>query len=215
MFFFNEGANIKCLINKTTLFLFKFSFFCCLLAYSFNNQFVSIMIVVLMGYMGSGKSTIGKKLATVLNYNFLDLDDYLINKEEASISEIFKTKGEIYFRKKETEYLKKLISSSENLVLALGGGTPCYGENIDVLTSHLKVALFYLKLSIPLLAERLFKEREKRPLINHLNSEDELLEFIGKHLFERVHYYNQAKYTISTDNKPQQAVVECILTHLI
>ncbi len=173
------------------------------------------MIVVLMGYMGSGKSTIGKELATVLNYSFLDLDDYLVEKEKASISEIFKTNGEIYFRKKETAYLKELISSSENLVLALGGGTPCYGKNIDVLTSHLNVALFYLKLSIPLLAERLFKEREKRPLISHLISEDQLLEFIGKHIFERVHYYNQAQYTISTDNKSQQAVLEDILMHLI
>ncbi len=168
-----------------------------------------------MGYMGSGKSTIGKELATVLNYSFLDLDDYLVDKEKASISEIFKTNGEIYFRKKETAYLKELISSSENLVLALGGGTPCYGKNIDVLTSHLNVSLFYLKLSIPLLAKRLFKEREKRPLISHLIYEDQLLEFIGKHIFERVHYYNQAQYTISTDNKSQQAVLEDILTHLI
>lgn len=168
-----------------------------------------------MGYMGSGKSTIGKGLATVLNYSFLDLDDYLVDKEKSSISEIFKTKGEIYFRKKETEYLKELINSSENLVLALGGGTPCYGENIDILTSHCNIALFYLKLSIPLLAKRLFKAREERPLISHLTSEDQLLEFIGKHLFERVHYYNQAQYTISSDNKAQQAVIEDILMHLI
>ena len=60
------------------------------------------MIVVLMGYMGSGKSTLGKELATVLNYDFLDLDAYIVEKEKASISDLFKTKGEIYFRKKET-----------------------------------------------------------------------------------------------------------------
>tara|TARA_R100001369_G_C3240104_1_gene153935 strand:+ start:119 stop:640 length:522 start_codon:yes stop_codon:yes gene_type:complete len=173
------------------------------------------MIVVLMGYMGSGKSTIGEELATVLNYSFLDLDDHLVDKEKASISEIFKAKGEIYFRNKETEYLKELVSSSENLVLALGGGTPCYGKNIDILTSHLNVTLFYLKLSIPFLAARLFKEREKRPLISHLNSEDQLLEFIGKHIFERVNYYNQAQYTIITDSKSKQGVLEDILMRLI
>ena len=173
------------------------------------------MIVVLMGYMGSGKSTVGEELATVLNYSFLDLDDYLVDKGKASISEIFKTRGEIYFRKKETEYLKELINSSENLVLALGGGTPCYGKNIDILTNNLNVALFYLKLSIPLLAARLFKEREKRPLISHLNNEDQLLEFIGKHIFERVNYYNQAQYTIKTDSKSQLAVLEDILMRLI
>ncbi len=173
------------------------------------------MIVVLMGYMGSGKSTIGKELATVLNYSFLDLDDYIIDKEKASISDIFKGKGEIYFRKKETEYLKELTDSSENLVLALGGGTPCYGKNIDVLTSNPNVELIYLKLSIPLLAERLFKERKKRPLISHINYEGDLLEFVGKHLFERIQYYSQAEYTVTTDNKSQQDVLENILTRLI
>lgn len=173
------------------------------------------MIVVLIGYMGSGKSTIGKELATLLNYKFLDLDDYISDNENASISEIFETKGEIYFRKKEAEYLRELTDASENLVLALGGGTPCYGKNIEILINNSSVTLFYLKLSIPLLAKRLFKEREKRPLISHLNSEDELLEFVGKHLFERVPYYSQAEYTITTDNKSQQDVLEAILTRLI
>ena len=168
-----------------------------------------------MGYMGSGKSTIGRELATVLNYSFLDLDDYIVEREMASIPDIFRTKGEIYFRKKETVCLKELIDSSENLVLALGGGTPCYGNNIDLLTSHPNVALFYLKLAIPLLTKRLFKAREKRPLISHLNSEDQLLEFIGKHIFERVQFYNQAQYIIKTDNKSRQAVIEAILSHLI
>jgi len=190
-------------------------FFCCLLAYRFNNQIVSIMIVVLMGYMGSGKSTIGKELATVLNFNFLDLDDYISDKENAAISEIFKTKGEIYFRKKETQYLKELIDTSHNLVLALGGGTPCYSNNIDVFTKNENVALVYLKLSIPLLAKRLFKEREKRPLISHINSEEALLEFIGKHLFERVQYYNQAEYIINTDDNTLKDVLEDILVNLI
>ena len=173
------------------------------------------MIVVLLGYMGSGKSSIGKELATVLNYSFLDLDDYISDQENASISELFETKGEIYFRKKETEYLKELTNSSENLILALGGGTPCYGNNIDVLTEHSDVTLFYLKLSIPLLSERLFKERKKRPLISHLNSQDELLEFIGKHLFERVQYYSQAQHTITTDHKTLQDVLEEVLVNLI
>ncbi len=173
------------------------------------------MIVVLMGYMGSGKSTIGKELATVLNYSFLDLDDYIVNREKASISDIFQAKGEIYFRRKESEYLKELVNSSQNLVLALGGGTPCYGKNIDLLTGNSDIALVYLKLSIPFLTKRLFEEREKRPLISHLKSEEELLEFVGKHLFERIQYYSQAQYTITTDNKNQEDVLEEILMRLI
>ncbi|WP_296385178.1 shikimate kinase [Winogradskyella sp.] len=84
-----------------------------------------------------------------------------------------------------------------------------------MLTTNSNVSLFYLKLSIPLLTNRLFKEREKRPLISHLNSEEELLEFVGKHLFERVQYYSKAEYTITTDNKSKQDVLEDILTRLI
>lgn len=173
------------------------------------------MIVVLMGYMGSGKSTIGKELATVLSYSFLDLDDYISDKENTTIPELFKAKGEIYFRKKETEYLNEVINDSENLVLALGGGTPCYGDNMSLLLSGLNVKLFYLKLSISNLEKRLFNEREKRPLISHLNTEEALLEFIGKHIFERVQYYNQAEFTITTDDKSQKEVLEEILVQLI
>jgi len=173
------------------------------------------MIVVLIGYMGSGKSTIGKELATLLNYHFLDLDDYISKKENQSIPEIFKIKGEIYFRKKETEYLKALINSSENTVLALGGGTPCYADNMSTLLTGVNLKLFYLKLSIPNLVDRLFKERKKRPLISHINTKDELQEFIGKHLFERVQYYNQATYKNNADNISKKEIIEAILTKLI
>ena len=173
------------------------------------------MIVVLMGYMGSGKSTVGKDLATVLNYDFLDLDAYISEKENSSISKIFKTKGEIYFRKKEAEYLKEVIDIQEDIVIALGGGTPCYGNNINRLIEDSKILSFYLKLSIPLLTKRLFKEREKRPLISHLDTEEKLIEFIGKHLFERTQYYNKAHYTINTDHKSKRDVTEAILMQLI
>lgn len=190
-------------------------FFCCEQTYGFNNQFVSVMIIVLIGYMGSGKSTIGKELATALKYSFLDLDAYISDKEEKSISEIFKTKGEIYFRKKETEYLTEILNSSKNLVLGLGGGTPCYGENMKLMVEHPNLKSFYLKLSIPLLTTRLFLERENRPLISSINSEDDLMEFIGKHLFERSHYYSQAQYTLNTDHKTPQEVLEELLVYLI
>jgi shikimate kinase len=173
------------------------------------------MIVVLMGYMGSGKSTIGKELATVLNYTFLDLDDYISEKEHQTIAQLFKTKGEIYFRKKETEYLKALVDTKKNMVLALGGGTPCYADNLNVLLSNLYIKLFYIKLSIPNLSERLFEERKKRPLISHLESKEALQEFIGKHLFERVQYYNQATFTIKADGKTQKEVLEDMLMQLI
>ncbi|WP_111683708.1 shikimate kinase [Winogradskyella tangerina] len=173
------------------------------------------MIVALMGYMGSGKSTIGKALATLLNYKFLDLDDYIAAQENASIPELFNKRGELYFRKKETEYLNEILNSNENCVLALGGGTPCYGRNLELLLDNEQVNLFYLKLSIPLLTNRLFKERSQRPLISHIQSEDDLMEFIGKHLFERTQYYNQAEHVVNTDHKTQQDILEELLMILI
>ncbi len=173
------------------------------------------MIVALMGYMGSGKSTIGKALSTLLNYKFLDIDDYISEMEQATISEIFNKKGEIYFRKKETSHLTEILKSKDNIVLALGGGTPCYGNNLNLLLEHLNVKLFYLKLSIPLLTKRLFQEKEHRPLISHLENEDELMEFIGKHIFERTQFYNQAEYIINTDNKTKQDLLEELLMTLI
>lgn len=173
------------------------------------------MIVALMGYMGSGKSTIGKNLATVLNYNFLDLDDYISKQENSSINDLFKNKGEIYFRKKEAYYLNDVLTSKDDIVLALGGGTPCYGNNITMLKQSEKVELFYLKMSIPQLTERLFEEKDSRPLISHLKTKEELTEFIGKHLFERTQYYNQAPNIILSDNKSIKELLEEIVKTLI
>jgi len=173
------------------------------------------MIVVLMGYMGSGKSTIGRELATILKYSFIDLDDYISEKENTSISTLFKKKGEIFFRKKEAKYLNEILSTSENVILSLGGGTPCYGNNINLMLDKAHLKLIYLKLSITLLAERLSKETNTRPLISHLNSSDELIEFIGKHLFERSHFYNKANYVINSDQKSKKDIVEEIIMQLV
>ena len=86
---------------------------------------------------------------------------------------------------------------------------------MNALINNPNIKSFYLKLSIPLLAKRLFLERENRPLISHLNTEEELIEFIGKHLFERSHYYSQAQFTINTDHKTQKEILEDLLVHLI
>ncbi|WP_034040760.1 shikimate kinase [Wocania ichthyoenteri] len=173
------------------------------------------MIIVLIGYMASGKSTLGKILAKTLNYSFIDLDDYIEEKENAEISDIFKLKGEIYFRKKETQYLNDILKSKAKLILSLGGGTPCYGNNMDVVLKHDDVVSIYLKASIPTLVSRLKNEKAKRPLIAHIKTDDLLSEFIGKHLFERSQFYNQAKKTISTDNKTGHEIIEDLLFQLL
>ncbi|NMH86440.1 shikimate kinase [Flavivirga algicola] len=172
------------------------------------------MIVVLIGYMASGKSTLGRILAKKLNYDFIDLDDYIEEKELLSISDIFKSKGEIYFRKVETVYLKELLEHKTKLVLSLGGGTPCYSNNMDLLRNLPHIKSIYLKASIPTLVTRLKKEKSKRPLIAHIETDELLTEFIGKHLFERSQFYSLSDVTITSDNKTEDDIIEELVLEL-
>ena len=167
-----------------------------------------------MGYMASGKTRIGKELAISLGYDFIDLDDHIEAKENSTVSKIFKTKGEIFFRKIESIYLKELLDKNTNIVLSLGGGTPCYGNNIKTIAKAKNVISFYLKASINTITERLNVEKEKRPLVSHLSSQEEILEFVGKHLFERSFFYEEADYTIKTDKKSVKNIVEDIVFKL-
>ena len=172
------------------------------------------MKIVLFGYMGSGKSTIGKHLAKVLEVEFLDLDLLIEQNEKASITEIFSDKGEIYFRKKEAEILKEILLSKDKYVLAVGGGTPCYGDSLQFINGADEIISIYLKCSLEILTERLFSEKNIRPLIAHLESKKDLNDFIRKHLFERSYYYNQAKLTIECNAKSVSEVVEYIIASL-
>ncbi|WP_297704609.1 shikimate kinase [uncultured Eudoraea sp.] len=164
------------------------------------------MKVVLIGYMGSGKTTVGKLLAEELNLEFVDLDDYIETRLSEKIAHLFATKGELFFRKKESALLNEILDDDRDLVIALGGGTPCYGVNMDTILQKTNL-VFYLRLSIASLIERLYKEKDHRPLIAHLKEED-LPEFIGKHLFERGVYYSRANYTVIGDNKDSELVKE-------
>uniref|UniRef100_UPI0040480EFE shikimate kinase n=1 Tax=Mariniflexile sp. TaxID=1979402 RepID=UPI0040480EFE len=166
------------------------------------------MILVLVGYMASGKSAIGRVLANKLNYRFIDLDDFIEESENSTVSDLFKLKGELHFRKLETHYLNELLHSQNNLVLALGGGTPCYGNNMDLILNADHVKSIYLKASIPTLIGRLKNEKSKRPLIAHIETEELLAEFIGKHLFERSQFYSLAQVTITTDHKSEKDIIE-------
>ena len=157
------------------------------------------MKIVLVGYMGSGKTTIGKILAKDLNIKFLDLDDYIEESESKSIKTIFEERGEIYFRKLEFQYLEQILALEQDFVLSTGGGTPCYGNNMKTILEA-SANVFYIKVSIAELVDRLANQKETRPLIKNINS-GELYEFIGKHLFERSFYYNQAFHTITADKK--------------
>ncbi|GGK24224.1 shikimate kinase [Yeosuana aromativorans] len=173
------------------------------------------MIIILIGYMASGKSTLGKLLAKKLHYKFIDLDDYIEHEEGMPVKDIFKKKGELYFRKAETTYLNNIINKENDVVLSVGGGTPCYGNNMDVILQVSHVKSFYLKASLSHLVDRLKTKKSKRPLLSHLKTEDELKEFIGKHLFERSPYYDRANYKILIDNKSKKEIIKELLNALI
>jgi len=156
--------------------------------------------------MGSGKSVIGQELAKKLYFPFIDLDDYIEKQEKLTISEIFSQKGEIHFRKIEHIYLNELLNSDDKFILSLGGGTPCYAGNIDAILNADKSVSLYLQTSIKVLVERLIEGKTKRPLIANL-SDDQINEFVAKHLFERRFYYEQAHKTIKTDSKSLEEIV--------
>ena len=162
--------------------------------------------------MGSGKTLVSKELSVLNNFKIFDLDTEISKQNNRSITEIFKEKGEIFFRKTEKEVLEKIISTEKNIILSLGGGTPCYYNNIDSINE--KTISVFLKTNVKNLAQRLSSEKDKRPLIQNISNED-LPEFIAKHLFERNPFYNQAKITINTDNLSAREIAEEILTQII
>ena len=163
------------------------------------------MIISLIGYMGSGKSHISKVLSQKLHLKLIDLDKEISLKNNLSIPEIFKQKGEIYFRKQERALLEEVLATSENCILSLGGGTPAYYNNMELITNSSES--IFLRTSVKTLTERLLKQKQKRPLIA-LQKDEDLPEFIAKHLFERNFYYSQAKFTIDTDGKGPEQIAD-------
>lgn len=162
--------------------------------------------------MGSGKSTIAQKLSKITNIPFLDLDICIEERAKKSINSIFEEHGEIYFRKLEHQIFLELLQSSEKSIIGLGGGTPCYANNHELLKRE-DVISIYLKASIDTLYNRLVHNKSKRPLIASMN-EDEMREFIAKHLFDRSFYYNQAQNKVSVDGKTADETVQDILALL-
>ena len=157
--------------------------------------------------MGSGKSTTGKDLAKTLGYEFVDLDQYIESKYELAVTDIFKKFGELGFRKREREALHEVLQKT-NLVLSLGGGTPVYYDNMDVINKNSES--IYLRVQLPQLVKRLESKKHTRPLIAHIPDED-LMEFVAKHLFERNPFYSQAKHTIAIGTQSASEVLNQIM----
>ncbi|MCD6347372.1 MAG: shikimate kinase [Bacteroidales bacterium] len=153
--------------------------------------------LAIMGFMGSGKSTLGRELARVWDYEFIDLDHYLVTKTGLTIPRIFELSGESGFREKERKVLIEVLNNHDKTIIALGGGTPCYSDNMQIIKSHSKT--LYLKLSANELSTRLSHSPNPRPLIKG-KTLPELNQYILNELTEREEYYNQADITIESDN---------------
>lgn len=152
--------------------------------------------IFLIGYMGSGKSTVGKKLASKLKYNFIDVDATIEDLTSKTVAEIFKDEGEGAFRQLEHSILLSL-SARTNTVIATGGGAPCFYDNIDLMNTH--GITVYLKMHPKSLAERIIASKTERPLIQYVSNTD-LPVFIAQHLKEREGFYNKAHLKIQGES---------------
>ncbi|HOU27358.1 MAG TPA: shikimate kinase [Paludibacteraceae bacterium] len=149
--------------------------------------------IFLVGFMGTGKTTFGKKLSQKIHFSFIDTDLYIENNFHKTINEIFAEKGEEGFRTIETKILAE-IAEIENVVIATGGGTPCFNNNMALMNS--KGLTIYLETPTPDIAQRLITGKTKRPLLKDKTSE-EIVEFIEEILPKRSTYYKKADLTIN------------------
>lgn len=166
------------------------------------------MIISLLGYMGSGKSHVSKNLSKKLNFPLIDLDQKISEEHQLSIPEIFQNKGEIFFRKEEKRILESILNERSNVILSLGGGTPVYYNNMDLINQFSKS--IFLRASVKTLTERVMLQKNSRPLIARLEDND-IPEFIAKHLFERNPFYGKSHFTIDTDSKTASEISDEII----
>jgi shikimate kinase len=167
--------------------------------------------IFLIGYMGAGKTTIGKKLATQLNLEFVDLDRFIEKRYNKSISQIFFEKGETQFRAIEMNLLNE-IADFENVVISTGGGAPCFHNNMQRMNET--GITIYLKVSIEELSRRLEYCKNSRPLLKN-KSADELKKFVAENLSERERFYNQASIVFEAEKMATHADSQNTVNQLI
>src|SRR6185295_14793787 len=153
----------------------------------------------IIGFMGSGKTHWGRLLSQKLSIPFFDLDELIVSKAEKSIADIFAAEGEEYFRLLEKDIMHIITESHDSFVMACGGGTPCYFNNIDYMNQAGTSVWIHTPLDI--IFERLVKEKDTRPLVSGL-SDEQLKDYIAKKFSDRKIYYEQAN--IAVDENPVQ-----------
>ena len=158
--------------------------------------------------MGSGKTTAGKALATILKTRFIDLDDYIEKKENRTIPEIFEAEGEAKFREIETNCLSEVLKLKDPHVISLGGGTICFNENLETVKKNGQ--LIYIDLPVSVLVDRIKESKFTRPLVKNLSTE-ELTKNIEEILSERKKFYEQAHIIVNGLNLTPQLIQQKLL----
>lgn len=167
------------------------------------------MRIYLIGYMGSGKTTVAKKLARELGFEFMDMDEVFEARYHIGVSGFFEKYDEQAFREIESKLIKETIDK-EKMVISTGGGTPCFHDNMEWMKSS--GITVYLHMSVKALVNRLSNAKRVRPLIKNLNT-DELSEFISKQLKVRDQFYKQAQIIINGENCDIQTLAKSIKFH--
>lgn len=152
--------------------------------------------IFIVGYMGSGKTTVGKQLAKTLSLSFVDVDAYIEKKYRKTISDLFGEKGEEGFRKIESRALRE-VAEFEDVVVSTGGGTPCFYDNMEIMNGA--GVTIYLEVHPKVLADHLLASKTVRPLIAGMQQE-ELVPFIKEHLARREEYYRKAQIVYHIDH---------------
>lgn len=147
----------------------------------------------LVGYMACGKTRYGREMAERSGMRFIDLDAYIVDRERCTIREIFEMRGEAGFRKMETAYLHEVCELYENFILSVGGGTPCFNDNMEYMNQQGHT--IYLNPPVDVLVGRLIRGKHKRPLVSKM-SDGEIRDFVTRHLEERKVYYEKARERI-------------------
>ena len=166
------------------------------------------MRVFLIGYMGSGKTTIGKRVAERLRMNFVDMDTHIEGKMHKTVAQIFSEAGEEKFRELERKCLLE-VSEYENAIISTGGGAPCFFDNMDVMNS--RGITIYIHLSPGALADRLKTTNLlNRPILANYQGHD-LEKYIASALEKREIFYLQAKIKVNgSDKEMEEKIISCI-----
>lgn len=164
--------------------------------------------IFILGYMCSGKSTVGRKLAKQIGVQHIDLDDFIQDRFRKTISDMFANEGEAVFRSREKMMLAEL-ADFEDIVLSVGGGTPCFFDNMQLMND--KGTTLFINMPAEMLLKRVKNASKKRPLLQNIQSDEDLLAQINAHLNDRMQYYSMADYTVTVElDEPIDSVIDKI-----